>query len=448
MARFALTGFVISLAWLSASVPSQAAQVIDLDEAIALALQHNDSVLQAQVSADLAELDIGDARSRFLPTLTLDASGLESRGRNFSEREGRIVDDTIRSTSLSAASGLPLFNGFGDVAATRRARLSSQAWKLDLQRARESVVAAVSADYFRVISAREQLRVQQESLTAETELERQIRVYVEGGSRSRADLYTQQVSVANARLAVTEAMRTAEQARMSLLDTIGIPAGFEYDVVAAGNADPAGDSSPEAVEELVAQALARRADLAAQTARVQASEQGIRVAKAGHWPSIALGAGYGSGYTDASSFSSGEQLDMNRGSTVGIGISMPLFDGGRTRRAVRRAELLSRNAGIALNATRLAVEQQVRRAHLDYRVACQQLALAETGRQAAGLALDIEQDRYRLGTSSLVELSQARAALTQAESLLVEGRYQLRLRRALLDYASGTRNRQEPRNMR
>ncbi len=167
MARFALTGFVISLAWLSASVPSQAAQVIDLDEAIALALQHNDSVLQAQVSADLAELDIGDARSRFLPTLTLDASGLESRGRNFSRREGRIVDD--RDPLLSLCAGLPLFNGFGDVAATRRARLSSQAWKLDLERARESVVAAVSADYFRVISAREQLRVQQESLTAEAD---------------------------------------------------------------------------------------------------------------------------------------------------------------------------------------------------------------------------------------------------------------------------------------
>lgn len=420
---------------LSCTARAEPVRVLSMEEAIALALDHNSALLQAQIAASLAGLDVGEARSRFLPRLTLGASSVESDGRIFSEREGRIVEDTIRSANLSASSEVILFNGFGDIAALRGAKLERESRILVHERQRETVCSTVAAGFVGVLRAGEQLRVQRDSLGAELELERRIAIYVEGGSRTRADLYTQQVSVANARMALTDTERNLGLARMDLMRTLGLPSGTPYEI--ATSVDEAAGQAMIDVEERVASALARRKDLAAEQARLASVEQGIRAARAARWPMVSIGAGYGSGHTDASPLSDREQLDLNRNSAISIDVRLSLFDGGRTGRAIRRAELEARSAGVALDEARREVVQQVRRAHLDYQTAQKQLSLAQAGRHAAALALEIAEDRYRLGAGSLVELSQARSAHTGTESAWVTARHDLRLRRVLLDHATG-----------
>jgi outer membrane protein len=79
----------------------------------------------------------------------------------------------------------------------------------------------------------------------------------------------------------------------------------------------------------------------------------------------------------------------------------------------------------------------VRRVYLDFRAAQEQLVAAESQVRAAELALQAAQDRYTAGASTLVELTQSRAAQVEAASSLVSARYNLLFERTLVDYYVG-----------
>src|SRR5690606_18981750 len=118
--------------------------------------------------------------------------------------------------------------GFSNVASLRSARLTEQAGVSELERAEETVVFTVMTNYLSLIEAREQLRVQEESLASQETLERDIAARVEQQTRPISDLYQQQATVASARLALVQAQRSAALAEMTLVQTLQLDPMQEY----------------------------------------------------------------------------------------------------------------------------------------------------------------------------------------------------------------------------
>ena len=79
----------------------------------------------------------------------------------------------------------------------------------------------------------------------------------------------------------------------------------------------------------------------------------------------------------------------------------------------------------------------MRRAYLDYETARQQLTAAQAQQKAADLAVTTTQKRYELGSSTLLELTQSRAAQLQAASAVVSARYTVAFQRAAMSYYAG-----------
>jgi outer membrane protein len=423
------------LAWLPAF--AEDSRIITYDEAIRIALEQNSTLRQSVNSAALDKIDIQQARNQFLPNLSLSAQAGQSYGRNFSESEGTTVNTAAHSANFNAGSGVTLFDGFSNVASLRQARLAGQATELDVKRARETVVFTVASDFLALIQQREQLGVQRENLAAQTALQEQVQSYVDAGARTIADLYQQQANVAGARLSIVQAERAAELAKVDLIEALQLdPTGaYEFEPPAATTIAAAGERP--ALANLMEQALAKRADLTAEQARVEAAEQAVRVARGGRWPTVSLSAGYGTSYNSASNLDFSDQLDERRGGSIGLTVSIPIFDRGSVHADTRRAEIAADNARIAFEAERNDVGLQVRRAYLDYRSADEQLSAAEAQLRAAALSLEAVQDRYSAGAATFVELSQARATQLQAASAVVSARYATLFQRTLLDYYVG-----------
>jgi len=138
---------------------------------------------------------------------------------------------------------------------------------------------------------------------------------------------------------------------------------------------------------------------------------------------------YDFGFTD--------QLDQRRGGSIGLGISIPLFDRGATGLAEQRAQLAADNERLALAATRQTIALEVRRAYLDLSSAREQLAAAEAQQAAAQQAVEVVEKRYQAGAATLVEVTQARASQVQAASAVISARYGLLLQRTALSYYTG-----------
>ena len=433
LAALALNGAVLA----QNAPPPAGARIISFKEAIRIALEQNVNVRAARNTAALGEVGVSEARAQFLPNLTLSSTGARNFGHSSDEGGGIVVNQNTRTLSLGVNSGVVLFDGLGNVAQLKGARLSSRASDEELRRARETVAFNVASQFLALISQQEQLRVQRQNLQAVTQLEQQIQTFVDNGARTIADLYQQQANVASARFAVVDGERQFELAKVDLMQTLQLDPTGVYEFEAPEDSTAAAAAQQLDLGALQTRAADQRIDLKAQQLRVNAADQNVRVARSNRWPTLSLNAGYSSAYNSAVEKNFSTQLDDRRGGSVSLGFSMPLFDRMATSNATRRAEIQADNERLNLEALQQDVALQVRRAALDFRAAQEQLVVAQAQLRAAELALQASQDRYTAGAATLVEVTQSRSAQVEAASALVTARFNLQFQRTLMDYYTG-----------
>jgi outer membrane protein len=413
------------------------AQTITLEQAIEIGLERNPTLQIAENTSDLDAIAVRQQQMAFLPNLSLNTSTSQSYGRTFSQDEGRIINSTTNSLSGGFSSNVTLFNGFSNVASLQQARLNQSAGTQDVSRSKQTVVFTVMANYLALIEQQEQVAVQQENLAAQEAQEAQIKAYVDAGARPISDLYQQQATTASARLGLVQAQRSLELARMALVRTLHLDPLQEYVFQVPTLSDTAATARPVDLRTLATQALAQRPDLAAAQVRVSAAEQGLRIASASRWPTVALSMGYNSGFSSANDDPFFDQIDARRGGSFGLGVSLPVFDRNASRLAKQRASIQVENAQINLENARQTVAIEIRTAALDLQSAQEQLRQAEAQLRAADLALQTTQQRYNVGAANIVELTLARAARVQAASDLVNARYGLTFQVRQMDYYLG-----------
>jgi outer membrane protein len=120
-----------------------------------------------------------------------------------------------------------------------------------------------------------------------------------------------------------------------------------------------------------------------------------------------------------------------------LGVSIPLYDGGATRARVQAARLETENARTALDRRMRDVALQVRQAYLNLVTASRQIDAANTALQQAIAARQLAQARYEGQVGVYLEVTDAQAALVQAETSQVDAVYSYLIARAQFEHAIG-----------
>ena len=436
----ALALLALSATAVRAQQPAPAPTVVTFDQALKLALTQNVGIKQAQNAAALNSTNVTQQKLAFLPNLNITANTGQTYGNAFNTIDGSLASTTTNTLNAGISSSVTLFDGMKNVANLKSAQLSENAGEQDLTRAKQTAVFTVASNYLALVTAQQQLDVQQQNLTAQEALENQISTFVKAGSRPISDLYQQQATVASARASVVTAQNAVELAKVDVIQTLQLDPRGTYDFQAPALPDTAAANANFNLDSLLDRAFAQRPDLAADASRVNAAQQDIKAANASKYPTISLTGGYNSGVTSANDAGFLDQLNQRRGGSIGIGISIPLFDRGATQAASERAQIAADNANLALSTQRQQVALEVRRAYLDYNAARQQLAAADAQQKAATLAVTTTQQRYQVGAATLVEVTQARATEVQAQSAFITARNNVVFQQSLMSYYTGGLN--------
>ena len=407
---------------------------ISLQDAIAIALRQSVLVKQSENTLASSTNGVSQARNAFLPTLALSTSSARSVGR---AGTSSIGSSTSQSLNTGLSSSLTVFDGLRNVNELRQAKLDVTANTGDLTRARQTAVFTVASNYLTLATAEGQLAVQKQNLAAQEAQEAQLQTLVKAGARSISDLYQQQATTAAARASIVSAERDVELARIALIQTLQLDPRGSYDFVAPTVADVSGTVPKYDLDSLLSRAFASRSDLAAEQTRVEAAAVGTKAAAATRLPSVSLNTSYNASYNSAAATALGTQLDQNRGGSLSLAVSFPIFDRGATSVAVQQARIQEDNARLVLADQRQSVALDVRRAWLTLESTRQQLTVALAQQKAADLAVSTTQARYQVGTSTLLELTQARASQLQANVAVVDARNALAFQHALLPYYTG-----------
>ena len=400
-----MTAFILIFCFTAAS-----AATLDLETGTELASQQ--SLDASSAAFDLRRQEISQRSSdlNWTPSVSLNASGQGSLGRTFSEQLGTNITEPVASVSTSVTASMPLYQG-GSLAAERDA---AQAQVQAAQQGQEQTLLDLRwlvADWLlQIEQTRAQVRVHQAALEADQALLEQVQVQVEGGKRTAADLFSQQAVVSSRQANLASAEQALQEAQLSLLSLLRVEEQEGWSFQAPPELVEQGD--PEA---LIAQALAQRPDLKAAEEQVQVAMASERMAKGGYRPSVSLGAGSSTSWLSSNPDPLADQLDGQNRSWASVDVRVPLLDGG-----VRRAQVDT--AGLAVQEAQLAKQRQVDQVALSVRVlvAQEQAALSylqasTVAAQSAEQAAEVLALRYQSGAETLVSVTQARAALVDAE---------------------------------
>lgn len=423
------------------SARAQEAQQIGLEEAIDIALKNNYQLKVASNNLELSKDRELSELADFLPSINASARAGRTAGSQFIPGTDNFVNTVNRGLSGSININMPIFAGFENISTLKGSRYNIQSEEENLQRVRETVIFQTASRFLQVLLDKELLEINRENLVASQQTLEQVRAQVEVGSRPIVDLYNQEATVANNELQVVNAENALAASKLNLISALQVDPLMDYEFVTPDIGEAERQMRSYDLEELVSTALQNRSDLKREQYTIQSIKQQLNASRGSLYPSLSLSASINSDYSDQVDFSFDDQfLDQNVTKSVGLSLSIPIFNNLNRRTNLQVQKVNYRNAQLNLENTELQVIQDVNQAYNDYESYKKQLESAQKALIAAQKSYETQQERYEVGAGTLIELSDANAQYVQAQSNRAQALFRLIFQQKLLDYYIGRLN--------
>jgi outer membrane protein len=419
---------------LAPAAPARAAEparVVHLDDAVTQALQQQPLLVAAQASVGAAQGVAEQSRSVLLPQLSASAVGQRFYGATGS-RTGAATGTAGRTAANNFTfnlSGTQLIWDFQSVDRFGSSNATVASLQATEQATLLQVILNVRRSFFQAQAFRALVRVQEETLENQTKHQTQTEGFVKAGTQPEISLAQARTNVANARVSLIQAENNYRIAKAQLNQSMGVVQGTDYEVANEELPPVEGENQP--VDQLMAVALHERPEVAALVKNREAQELSLRAAKGGYAPAISV---FGS------AAEAGSSLDgLGPAWNFGLQVTWNFFDGLRTPGTVHQAEGNVSGASAQLTVEELQVRFDVEQADATLEGNKTALTAAEDALVNAREQLRLAEARYQTGVGSIIELSDAQVAATNAGAQLVQARYNLATARAQLLAALGRR---------
>lgn len=427
---------VVTTSLLLLALPAAAQQApgdLSLHDALRAAEANSPGFRSAQAGISEAAARARQSRGAFLPQLStsLTLGGSLTATRVGQDEFGNplpaagVVASTRSSTGHGVSVGIPLFER-GRRGELRAARADEGAAGAAVEVERGRVRAEVTRRYHDALRAERVIELEEQLLASARErleaTQRLFRIAAQG----MVEVLGAEVEVARQEQAVEQARGEARKARLALGEAMGT-----LDVGDARlSTGPAAVFDPGAmsVDSLVALALHGHPRLAHASSSAAAADHRAGAARGLRWPRVDASLGYNrsSFRQDYEAFSdfANPFNPFDRALTFGFSATVPLFDQFRSAAQVAQATTSRTRARETLRATRLAVEREVRSAHIDLGNAFRASQLSERAARLSRDRLSMARERYRLGAISFTELQQVVDRTAQAERDELRARFE------------------------
>src|SRR6185312_15161494 len=417
IAPIALTAVLLSPAFAQSPGPP-----LSLQQARAMALKNHPQVLAAQAGYLRVDQLVTETRSAYYPTINGEVTGAQA---NLSARLGAGALNDPRLFN-HFGTGLALSQLITDSGRTSNlaanARLRSQASRIDYQATRYDVILGVDQAYYEVLLSRQLVRVAQQTVTTRGTVANQVTELAKNKLRSQVDVSFAEVNFADAKLMLLRAKNRLQSAYAALAQALGSEQLTAYQL--------ADQPMP-----LINRAFQDRPELASLRLETEADRKFVYAERDLKRPTVSLLAVGGAlpyikpGNANANIPSGYESAAIN--------VQIPVFNGHlfSARRQAAEYQLQATEQRVRDLQNRIA--RDVQTSWENARTAYEAIGTTQQLLQQANLALDLAQGRYKLGLASVVELTQAQLAQTQAEVENVSAKYEYQEAYSALQYTIG-----------
>ena len=406
-------------------------RVLTIDECIAIALEAQPSIQATLYDYAAARARVREAFAPLLPQLSGSASATRSSSTvpSTSTTTGRTVTVAVSrqpaDTFLAQVQLSQLLFDFGKtLAATQVARKLAEVSAEGVELQRQLIALTVKEAYANILLAQRLIRVQEQALErAELNLS-SAKGFFDVGTQPQSTVVRAEVDVANAKVDLINARNALRTARVALNTALAIDAGTQTEI--RDNLE----YEPTTIDRAALRAEALRQSPEYRQARLQSSaaEARVQVASRNFLPNVSGTGAYG-----------GSQLELNPNWSLGLVFSWNIFDGGNLIAAYEEAKANLGAASARVRVAELTLIQNLEQAQIAVEAAQERIQAARVLIASAQENFRLAQGRFDVGVGTILELTDAQLALTQASNTEAQALADYRIALAQLDRAAGRR---------
>jgi len=416
----------------------------DLRKLIDYAVKNNISVKQADVQARLAALQLKQAQLFQYPTASFNSSFGPQFGRSINPTTNLYTNTELYAQSYGLSGNAQIYNWGRLKNNVLYAQFTADAALADIERAANDVSLNVANYYLQVLAAKEQININ----TIQIEQRRvQINVtqkQVDAGTVPELNVLTLEAQLASDSSNLISSKTTFDQTVLQLKALLNLDAALPFEVETPTIDKIPVESFAELQPEVVYQLALNNQPLQKEDSlKIKAAQKNVLVNKAALYPSIFGSYSLNSTYNNKSTDLLGNKIDyfdqvnQNFRQSVGIGISIPIFNNGQNRISFEQSKLTLKNNVLSKQADDQTLKQNIYTSYTNAVNSFEKLNAAKKNVESAQKVYDFSVKRYEIGLLGTLDLITNQNNLETAKLQLVASEYDYIFKMKLLEFYKG-----------
>lgn len=456
----------------------QAQEKWDLQKCVNYALQNNISVKQADLQARFAALDYKQARLNIYPNIGFSTNLGVNSGRNQNPANFDLVTETFLSHGYSLQAGVDLFNWFSKRNTVKARDLSLQATIAGIEKAQNDVALNVATAYLQILLSMEQVNIARVQLSQTAQQLENTRLQVDAGKLPELNATQLEAQLATDSSAVITARASVTQTILQMKALLNLDAAAAFDVLAPPvETIPVESLADLQPENVFSSALIHLPQQKVNKLNLQAAQKNVLAAKGAMYPTLSMFGSLGSRFINTgqellsttqtpvtsigkvtvngteysvapnaplfnTSFNYAKQpyfsqINQNFQQSVGLSLSVPIFNNGTLRNNWQRSKLNVKQVELQMEQDAQTIKQDIYTAHNDAVAALEKYNANQKSVAASEKAYDFAKKRYDMGLLSTYDLLNTQNALATAKYNLLYAQYDYVFKIKLLEFYKG-----------
>ena len=435
------------MVWGPASLSAQ--KKWSLQDCIDYAMENNITLKKSKLQKQSATEDLKGAKAALLPTVN--ASTNQSVGYQPWKDSGIAtvtngtvntkVDKTSYNGSYSLSGQWTVWNGGRNTNTVKLDQIAEQQAELSAQETANSIQERIAQIFTQILYLDENVKVNEQTLETSLKNEERGREMVNVGKMSKADLAQLSAQRANDEYSIVEVRSQLENYKLQLKQLLEITDETPFDVAVPEISDEQILAEIPGLQTVYEQALLTRPEIERSQLAIKSSDVSLSLAKAGWMPNVSVNGGLSTSTNSLSNMGWGSQFKSNVNSSLGLGVSMPIYDGRSTKTSVNKAKIQQLQAQLDLQDQQKTLYSDIQQFWLNAWTNQQKYQAAKSSVESAQQSYDLLSEQFRLGLKNIVELMSGKDKLLSSQQNQLQSKYQTLYNQQMLQfYAKGEMN--------
>jgi len=461
-----------SIAMLTLGFSLAAQQPWSLEDCILYAMENNIQIKQSVLNTEYNENLLKRSKLGQIPNL--------SGSMNYTYSWGRVLDQTtyrytenqqVNSTSLGISSYTNLFNGLQVRNTIQQNQLNLMASYEDVQKVKNDISLNIAAAYLTIMFNQELVAVSRSQMEITGQQVARSQKMVDAGKVALGNFLEIQAQFASEELNLVNAENQLYISLLNLQQILDLPFDTAFSVEIPKLSDP--DENPLVIDatEVYQTAQQIMPEIKSAELNTESAEKGVSIAKGGRSPQLYLSANYNSGYNDLrqqvvetgppeqiplGETMSGEpvvsypqeipilgaypyfnQMRDNASGGVGLGLSIPIFNGWNVNTNIANARIMHENAKLDLQSKKLILYATIQQSYADATAALKKFKATQKALASMEESFKYTEKKYEVGLVNTVDYNVSKNQLIATQSDLLQSKYDFIFRTKILNFYQG-----------